>query len=364
MTDSAYWMTLSRALTDSDAAGGDIEGRLDTLRVFTRENQRAIQKRDIAGELSLLDLFEELTQLADAVLRGSLESAWKALYEGAPESAPKGPFAIIAMGKFGGRELTYHSDLDLIYLYEHSEDQDACTRLGTRIISALSVLTREGSAYQIDTALRPSGNRGTLVSSLASFKDYHSTLGKTWERQALIRARPCLGTQGMPFLKKIRVEIETIVYQAYDPARIAEEIDTLRKRMESEIAQEKPGRFNLKTGRGGLVDVEFLVQYLQLIHGHSNANLRISNTISALKALEQEGILEKPLAEGLVGAYLFLRQLEARLRLVLERPADTLFDASEAMQTMESRFFKEPIRPRLIETREYIRAAYERVLKR
>lgn len=365
-TSRDYWTHLQKALEDSDAADGGTEGRLDVLRIFTRENQREIRTRDFEGSLPLLDLFEELTRLAEAVLKGSLETAWKGLFDAAPETLPTGPFAIVAMGKLGGRELTYRSDLDLIYLYEDPDDQDVYTRLATRVISALQVLTREGTAYMIDTALRPSGNRGTLVSSLASFQEYHTTLGRTWERQALLRARPLLDRPGSSetFLKTVGRTIEDIVYQTYDPRKIAGEIDHLRARMEGEIAQERPGRYNLKTGRGGLVDVEFLVQYLQLVHGHSNPKLRNQNTILALRALASEGILEGPLAEGLERAYLFLRGLETRLRLILERPADTIFEGSETLGEMESRYFHEPVLPRLLETREYVRSAYEGVLKR
>jgi glutamate-ammonia-ligase adenylyltransferase len=346
------------------------EERLDVLRVFTREKQRALQERDLAGSLTLRELFSELTALAEAVLKGSLQTAWGGIFgnDGAP-ALPAGDFAVVAMGKLGGRELTYRSDLDLITIYENPSDQAIYTRLATRIISALSILTRQGIAYAVDTALRPSGNRGTLVSSLSSFLEYHRTLGRTWERQSLIKARPLFGRpdQRTDFTDRLRPEIESIAYQTYDPKTIAGEIDHLRGRMEREIAKERlegtKRRFNLKTGRGGLVDIEFCAQYLQLVHGAGHPNVRNPNTISALKALATEGILDRPLAAALEEAYLFLRGIETRLRLFLDQPADNLIEGAEWLHDFEARYYGgESLLPRLIETRERVRSAYERVL--
>lgn len=331
------------------AARDDYEERLDALRV---------------GSLPLPELFRELTALAEEVLRRGLETAWSEILSPKP---PSGDFAIVAMGKLGGSELTYHSDLDIIYIYENPDDQEFYTRLGRRILSALSVFTRQGIAYKIDTALRPFGNDGTLVSSLASFQEYHRTMGRTWERQALIKARPLFGRpdRTTDFTKRLHEKIRDIAYQDYDSKKIAEEIDHLRGRMEREIAQERPGRYNLKTGRGGLVDIEFAVQYLQLIHGKKHPSVQNPNTISALRALMQEGLLERTLAETLKEAYFFLRGIETRLRLLLARPADDLIEGVEWLQELEDRYFDgERLLPRLMETREQVRSVYERVLCR
>lgn len=361
MTDtSPYWEELRARLETCP----DYEARLDQLRIFTREKQKSLQEADLAGALPLTDLFEGLSVLAEAVLRGSLRTAWNELRDnGLPGAAPLGDFLIVAMGKFGGRELTYKSDLDLVFLYEVPEDQEIYGRLATRVISALSLLTRQGIAYPVDTALRPSGNRGALVSSLASFQDYHRTMGRTWERQALVRSRPLFGLSGDANVASARSLIEGIAYQTYDPKTIAGEILHLRGRMENEIAREKPGRYNLKTGRGGLVDVEFAVQYLQLVHGVNHPNLRTSNTISALRALAAEGIVEASLAESLERSYLFLRKVETRLRLLLDQPADELVEGAEWLGELESRYFPgEGLIPKVVETRESIRAAFERVM--
>jgi glutamate-ammonia-ligase adenylyltransferase len=381
-----YWPGLESSLTAADG----YEEKLDALRVHARTERQRIRERDEAGRLPLTDLFRELSLLAEAVLYGSLETAWHGLLDRPGAEPPAGDFAVVAMGKLGGRELTYRSDLDLIYIYEDPSDQEFYGRLGARILSALSLLTRQGIAYAVDTALRPSGNRGTLVSSLASFLEYHRTLGRTWERQALVKAHAVVGARVAPstgkagrslplnapsglvlllpgqseFLSRLEKEIEAIAYQDYDPKRIAGEIDLLRGRMEREIARERPGRFNLKTGRGGLVDIEFAVQYLQLVHGAGNPKVRNRNTISALRALAAEGILGASLAETLERSYLFLREIETRLRLLLDGPADDVSEGAEWLGELEVRYFGGgKIIPRLIETRERVRSAYERIFR-
>jgi glutamate-ammonia-ligase adenylyltransferase len=269
------------------------------------------------------------------------------------------------MGKLGGHELTYRSDLDLIYLYEENTDQEYYTRLGTRVISALSLLTREGYAYKIDTALRPSGNAGTLVSTLLSFQEYHQEVGRIWEKQALIKARPLQGLtlESVPFEKTIERTFDHIVYQPYDPQKVAQEINHLRNRMEKELAQEKPGRYQIKTGRGGIVDIEFATQFLQLIHGYHHKNLKLTSTVLALRSLAQEKILVPSLAQFLEEAYLFYRILETRLRLILDQPTDNLIEGTEWIKKLEDRFFGgKPLIKRYLEIREEVRSIYKKML--
>lgn len=352
-----YWPDLEKSLSETPDPSG-LEERLEILRRYRKSSLRAIQDRDLAGEIPLTLLFGELTALAEAVLRGGYEISLAELKKRFPE--PAGAFAVIAMGKFGGRELTYGSDLDLIYLFERQEDGEYYTRLGERIITSLTLLMREGVAYRIDAALRPSGNAGTLVSTLKAFREYHRKMGQTWERQALIKARPVLGEPF--FLRQTAEALDTISYQTYEPEKAAQEIHHLRMRMENELARERPGRYNLKTGRGGIVDIEFAVQYLQLIHGLANPRLRKQNTVEAIRALHPLGLRE--VANRLEKAYLFYREIETRLRLVLEHPTDELIEGAEWMEKLEGRFFKgRSILKEYLETREEVRAAYERILK-
>ncbi len=330
------------ALLEELSKATDLEEKLDLLRLFTRSRIHDIQSMELKGSLGLVELFEGLTAVAEAVVHGSYETVREEMQKHDPD--PRGSFAIVAIGKFGARELTYRSDLDIVYLFEHPEDQEFYARLGARIISGLCLVTREGYAYQIDAALRPSGNRGTLVSSLQAFQEYHREMGRTWERQALIKARVILGEPS--FIRKIQELLEQITYQAYDGPTISKEIDGLRMRMERELAHERPGRYNLKTGRGGLVDIEFLVQYLQLLHGKTEPKVRGPNTLEAIRALGEVHILDPGVADRIEGAYLYYRELETRLRLVMEYPTDEVIEVT----------------PAFLKTREEVRQIYERIL--
>jgi len=227
------------------------------------------------------------------------------------------------MGKMGGHELNYHSDLDIIYIYDGQgmtdgeksiTNREYFSKLGQKIIMILTSQTREGYVYKIDTRLRPSGNAGPLVASLESFQSYHGTESQIWERQALTKARV---TYGAPLLRAaIEEVIAHTVYGAGADEMVKSEIYRLRMRMENELAKETTGSYNIKTGRGGMVDVEFLVQYLQLCHGHRHPSLRNCNTLEALQAARELGILPEADYQALAEGYRFLRRLENRLRII------------------------------------------------
>ncbi|MBE0597563.1 MAG: bifunctional [glutamate--ammonia ligase]-adenylyl-L-tyrosine phosphorylase/[glutamate--ammonia-ligase] adenylyltransferase, partial [Desulfuromonadales bacterium] len=189
-------------------------------------------------------------------------------------------------------------------------------------ISILTLVTREGYVYQIDTRLRPSGNQGPLVTSLAAFERYHQQSAQLWERQALTKARVVAGPD--PLASRIAHLIDEIVYHRPLPPGLREEIYRLRARMETEVARENAEHFNIKTGRGGLVDVEFVAQYLQLHHGGEKPALRSSNTLRTLSALHEAGVLEAADYCVLDGGYRFLRRLENKLRLVHDQSINQL----------------------------------------
>jgi glutamate-ammonia-ligase adenylyltransferase len=227
------------------------------------------------------------------------------------------------MGKLGGRELNYHSDLDIIYVYDYQgstngerriSNREYFAKLGQKIISILSMPTREGYVYKIDTRLRPSGNAGPLVTSLESFRTYHREEAHVWERQALTKARIILG-EG-----RLREEIERVVqdtvYGAGADEEVRREIHRLRMRMEHELARESAGSFNIKTGRGGMVDVEFIVQFLQLRHGGEFPEIRSVGTLEALQAMHARSLVSDDDFTALFDGYSFLRHLENRLRII------------------------------------------------
>ena len=202
-------------------------------------------------------------------------------------------FAILGMGKLGGGELNYHSDLDIIYIYDHQGTTDGersisnheyFAKLGQKIISILSTQTREGYVYKIDTRLRPSGNAGPLVTSLDSFENYHRDEAQIWERQALTKARVVLGEEAAQGKVSRRLSATPCTAAGADE-EVRREIHRLRMRMEHELARETEGSYNIKTGRGGMVDVEFIVQYLQLKYGRDFPEIRSVNTLEALQAI-------------------------------------------------------------------------------
>jgi glutamate-ammonia-ligase adenylyltransferase len=209
------------------------------------------------------------------------------------------------------------------------------TRIAQRTISALQTATREGIAYHIDTRLRPSGNQGPLVCSLEAFADYHRAGAELWERQALVKARAVAGPPALR--QRLESIIEGFVYGRGLTAAEVAEIARIRARMERERDVAEGGAVNIKTGRGGLVDVEFLVQMLQLRHGHEDRRLRTRVTRHALEELARAGRLAESEARALSEGYAFLRALENRLRIERNQPVEALEDDAEALLALARR---------------------------
>jgi glutamate-ammonia-ligase adenylyltransferase len=236
------------------------------------------------------------------------------------------------------------------------------------LLSVLQIATREGYVYKIDTRLRPSGNAGTLVTSLEGFSRYHARSSAVWERQALIRARPVGGS------RTLRAEVARVIEDFVYGRGLADderaEIARLRGRMERELAREDAKHFNLKTGRGGLVDVEFIAQVLALAHGHAHASVRHRATRRILDALGGEGLLSGDDHRLLGAALSFFRGLENRLRIEGESPVERVRRDPVALSRAARRTgFDEPgarAGERLLEEwqrhREAVRAAFERLV--
>ena len=195
-------------------------------------------------------------------------------------------------------------------------------KLAQKIISILTMQTREGYVYKIDTRLRPSGNAGPLVTSLESFLEYHRKEAQIWERQALTKARVVLGDEALA--GQLDDIIRHTIYGGTIDDDGRREIQRLRMRMENELAREKEGSYNIKTGRGGMVDVEFAVQYLQLREGYKIPELRTSSTVVALREISSLGLLPEGHAQTLLSGYKFLRKLENRLRIIHDYSANDL----------------------------------------
>jgi glutamate-ammonia-ligase adenylyltransferase len=247
-------------------------------------------------------------------------------------------FCVLGMGKLGSEELSYHSDLDIIFLYSGPgesapepgrtgsdfrklSNHEYFAKVAQRMISILTTSTREGLVYRLDTRLRPSGNSGPLVSSLEAFERYHEESAHLWERQALLKCRFVAGDRD--FGKRVEEKTRGFIYGRPLPPGAAEEIHRLRMRMEQELGREREDRLNLKVGRGGVVDVEFAVQYLQLLHGGSHPAVRARGTLRALYELQRAGIVTLAQYKALDEGYRFLRSLDVRLRLAHDASIDS-----------------------------------------
>jgi len=320
------------------AQGEDYEERLDLLRRYRHEEFLRIGMNDIYGKLGQTDIASQLTSLADVCIMAAFGMARDELARfGRPTCRDisgelrEAHLAVLAMGKMGGLELNYHSDLDIIYIYDYQGTTDGekqltnheyFAKLGQKIISILTTQTREGYVYKIDTRLRPSGNAGPLVTSLESFKNYHRQEAQLWERQALAKARVVLGEEVLR--QCIDEVVRHAVYGATADDLARSEIHRLRMRMENEIAREVDNSYNIKTGRGGMVDVEFIVQYLQMKFGRDYPDIRPANTITALKAIRAAALLEEADCTVLLEGYKFLRRLENRLRIIHDHSMNDL----------------------------------------
>ncbi len=305
------------------------EGRLDALRRLRHEQFLRIGINDLDNLLAFHEVSSQLSDLADVCL----EAAWRVADEETRRryglaTAP-GRFVVVGLGKLGARELTYNSDLDLIFIYVPGGTgagavsvHEFFTKLAQTLMTTLQVQTREGRMYRIDTRLRPSGNQGPLVSSLESFARYHAGSSQLWERQAMIKARAVAGEPDLG--GEVEAIIERFVYARALSDHEVGEIHRLRMRMERELAGDERVEFNVKTGRGGLLDIEFMVQMKQLLHGADLPAVRRRATRHALAALAAAGVVPADEAAALEESYAFLRALTNRLRIERDQPVESI----------------------------------------
>ena len=306
----------------------------DRLRLFKQAEELRIAWQDVAGALPAPRVAWALSELAEACLGIAWDWAEAVALRryGEPVAGEaRVPALVVAMGKLGGRELDYGSDLDLVVLYA----SDGVTRgptvasaatyfdqLVERVHLLLTAITRAGQAFRMDFRLRQGGKGTSLAHSLHSLEAYLAEEAVLWERQALVKARPILGDPALArrfaALRRARVFGPGLS----DTERA--EIHRVRGRMEVELGREGPGRLHVKFGAGGLVDVEFLTQVLQLAHGARHGPLRTPSTRRALGALAEHGVLAREAAGVLVEAYDFEKALLRALRLAQARPADCL----------------------------------------
>ncbi|WP_081237208.1 bifunctional [glutamine synthetase] adenylyltransferase/[glutamine synthetase]-adenylyl-L-tyrosine phosphorylase [Streptomyces viridosporus] len=284
------------------------------LRVAYRRCLLSIAARDVCGTTEVAETAAELADLATATLRAALALAGAA----APEDAALCRLAVIAMGKCGGHELNYVSDVDVVFVGEAVNGADegkalrAATRLASHMMRICSETTVEGSIWPVDANLRPEGRNGPLVRTLASHLAYYQRWAKTWEFQALLKARPVAGDLALG--EEYVAALQPLVWQAAERENFVADVQKMRRRVVENIPAAEVDR-QLKLGPGGLRDVEFAVQLLQLVHGRADASLRSGTTLDALKALAAGGYVGRADAAQLDDAYRFLRSLEHRIQL-------------------------------------------------
>src|SRR5579862_7605717 len=275
--------------------------------------------RDLTGAASVDEVGEELADLAAAVLEAALAVARSEL-PGGPQAAAPCRLAVVAMGKCGGRELNYASDVDVIFVAEPvsqgNGDETAALatagRLAAGLIGVCARSTPEGSIVPVDPNLRPEGRSGPLVRTLASHRVYYERWAKTWEFQALLKARPVAGDLALG--QAYADTFGPLVWAAARREHFVEDVQAMRRRVEDSLPAKRAGR-ELKLGPGGLRDIEFAVQLLQLVHGRTDEALRAPATLPALAALAAGGYVGRADAEELAGAYRFLRRTEHLLQL-------------------------------------------------
>ncbi|PKN58471.1 MAG: bifunctional [glutamate--ammonia ligase]-adenylyl-L-tyrosine phosphorylase/[glutamate--ammonia-ligase] adenylyltransferase [Deltaproteobacteria bacterium HGW-Deltaproteobacteria-14] len=308
---------MAAALTAEPRVDGDWEDVLGAVRRFHQAEILRIGFFDLAGLIDTASVGRQLSDLADVILAKVLAAAAETLDE--PDAAAG--IGVIAMGKLAGRELGYSSDLDLVFVHAPAADSVAVTRLARRCITGLVCATPEGTLYEIDTRLRPSGTQGPLCVTAERLLGYHRGLeAAVWEKQAVLRSRAVLGGPPVEALVAT-LRSDAMGALAGDPAA-AGAVDAMRRRLLA-VA----GPFDLKLGLGGLIEVEFLVQYLQLTLDGDALDLARSghaagsrNAAEALRGLGELGRLDAARAAACGEAYAFVRQLENRMRLVQDRP--------------------------------------------
>jgi glutamate-ammonia-ligase adenylyltransferase len=311
----------------TDRASLDAELRVDVeergvasgLRRFRQRAMLRVAARDLGGA-ALEDVVAEISAIAEACLEVACRDA-----------ADGTRLAVVGLGKLGGRELNYASDVDVLFVHE-GDDRDRVDAAARRLIRSLSEPTEEGIALRVDAGLRPGGRAGALSRSLESALAYYERDAAAWERQAMIKARAVAGD---PWLGSAFVAgVEPTVYPTDLPPSAIDDVRRTKVRLEEYVRQRGKELTEVKRGRGGIRDVEFAVQLLQIVHGRRDPRLRSPTTLVALAALAEEGYVAEADAEALADAYRFLRTLEHRLQIVRDLQTHELPSSRRARRTI------------------------------
>jgi glutamate-ammonia-ligase adenylyltransferase len=299
------------------------------LRRFKRRELMRIAYGDIVRAQPVATVARQLSYLADAIVEAALEFAGRHLEEsyGQPlrRDGTRCRFSVLALGKLGGLELNYSSDIDLVFLYDEEGQTDARRTVGNEefferlakvLVRLLTESTELGSTYRVDLRLRPEGSRGPLCMSFDSMLSYYDVKGRTWERQAYVKARAIAGDRDLG--RELLARLDPWIYRRYLSLTDISGIKSLKRRIERRAEGEGADLRNVKTGRGGIRDVEFAIQFLQLLNGGVLPEVHTGNTLEAIARLEQAGCLTPQERTILEENYSFLRKLEHRLQIMFD----------------------------------------------
>ena len=295
-----------------DAVPGDTERQMDVLRELHHAQLLRLLAQDLEGQLTVERLADHLSALADVLVGATLQAAWQTI-PNRHRDVPQ--FAVVAYGKLGGKELGYASDLDVVFLYDddHHDAPMLYAKLAQRFITWMTAHTPAGILFDVDIALRPDGASGLMVTSADAFERYQKQSAWVWEHQALTRARFCAGDPAIGArFEEIR---RAVLCQPSDPQTLRNEIVSMRKRMH-DAHPNRSGLFDLKHDAGGMIDIEFIVQYLVLLHAERHAALTANiGNIALLKLCGELGLIDPELAGAVADAYRRFRRMQHQIRM-------------------------------------------------
>jgi glutamate-ammonia-ligase adenylyltransferase len=350
------------------AADSVATNNFQALRRWKNWEMTRIALRELADVAALEQTTAELSQIAEICLRSVFEHWNGALRESS--GAPSAEFAVLGLGKLGGAELNYSSDVDLIFLYSEEGQlsprfsyHEWFNRLAEKILETFSAPNPEGSLFRIDLRLRPEGSAGPLARSLASMENYYAGFGETWERLALIKARGVCGNRELIY--EFLQHHQSFIYPSSPTPDLLDEIANIKRRIEREVGDADELEFNVKLGRGGIREIEFVVQVLQLIHGSHHAFLQETSTIKALGALARLELIPRTEVVDLDRAYRFLRRIEHRLQIEGEQQTHSLPRDAEARRRLALSLgyaTAQKFIAALNETKQRVRSIFERVI--
>ncbi|MBV8214317.1 MAG: hypothetical protein JOZ08_13965 [Verrucomicrobia bacterium] len=333
--DLLLWLTAPDVLDfkKAELQGRDREGAdpdFESLRAWKSQELLRVAFREISGLAGFVETTRDITEIAERCVRQVYRLSFTTLSSRWGE--PRTGFGVLGMGKLGGRELNYSSDIDVVFLYGEEgfvnprfSYHEFFTRLAEKIVSEFA--ERGNALFRIDLRLRPEGSSGPLVRGFASTENYYAGYGETWERMALIKARGIAGDQEL--LYEFEHRLQPFIFPKAVSDELLTEIAALKERIERDLLDADDLHRNVKLGFGGIREVEFVVQTLQVLHGARHAFLQERNTLEALSALAELEIMPPKEANALRSAYVFLRAVEHRLQIVREQQTHTLPARSE-----------------------------------